>query len=546
MSPAERQPAFSIVMPTHQRRDTVCDAVRAVGRIAYDGELELIVVVDGSTDGTAEALLRIELPFAYRVIEQANRGAASARNRGAAEATGDVLLFLDDDMICEPDIVAQHAASHAEGADAVLGDIPLDPASPPGPLARAVGQGAERRREALGKGAPLTLHDLLTGQLSVKRAVFEALGGFDERFTAGGSFGNEDLDFGVRLLERHDVRYNPRAISRQRYVVTPRGYLRQWREAGAADVHFAYKHPTQARALFEAHGRSSRRSRLLRALSAVPGVTSLAGATAVPLTRALGSWAAGLLFAARDLAYWRGVREASARGIAVLCYHAVADLSGDPVLAEYGIAPDAFARQLDALREGGVRFVGPDELLAFLDRGLPLPRGSALLTFDDCYAELPAVARGILRPRGIPAVAFAVAGMVGGANDWDRPLGARALPLADAAGLAELADLGVEIGCHSLGHRDLKGLPEAELAAETAGAADVIETLGLPRPRLFAYPYGELDGAAKAAVRRAGFRAGLGLDRRPVTRRSDRYALPRFEVLASAPTEQVLRSAAPE
>jgi len=227
----------------------------------------------------------------------------------------------------------------------------------------------------------------------------------------------------------------------------------------------------------------------------------------------------------------------------VLCYHAIADLSGDPVLGDYGIERDRLATQLDALSAAGCAFVGASEVLALVESGVPLPRRAVLVTFDDCYAELIDVARAVLRPRGIPAVAFAVSGLVGGTNEWDRPLGARTLELADAAGLAELAGLGVEIGCHSRRHRDLKRLDEAELAKETAGAADDLEALGLPRPRLFAYPYGELDSRARAAVRRAGFAAAFGLERRRLSRRSDRFALPRFEVLASAPTEAVLEMA---
>src|SRR4051794_34409703 len=99
----------------------VCEAVRALGRLSYDGPIEIIVVVDGSTDGTAAALTQLDCAFPIRVIEQDNRGLAAARNRGATVATGEILLFLDDDMICGPDLVQQHARFHGEGADAVTG-----------------------------------------------------------------------------------------------------------------------------------------------------------------------------------------------------------------------------------------------------------------------------------------------------------------------------------------------------------------------------------------------------------------------------------------
>lgn len=310
-------PSFTIVMPTFQRRDVVGDAVRALCGVRYDGEFDLIVVVDGSTDGTADTLRRIETSFPMRVIEQPNSGAARARNTGAADAQGDILLFLDDDMMAAPDMLEQHAGSHAGGADAVLGHIPLDPESPKSFLAAGVARWAERRAQRLAAGEPLTLFDLLTGQLSVRRALFERLGGFDERFTANGQFGDEDLDFGVRLMECARVEFNMRAISHQRYVVTPRQCMKQWADAGRADVEFARKHPARAAELYSLHGGDRPLHRLLlRPLAAVPLFPSLVGGTALWLSERDERLPMGLrrlvpllYSAARDLIYWASVRE---------------------------------------------------------------------------------------------------------------------------------------------------------------------------------------------------------------------------------------------
>jgi peptidoglycan/xylan/chitin deacetylase (PgdA/CDA1 family) len=153
-----------------------------------------------------------------------------------------------------------------------------------------------------------------------------------------------------------------------------------------------------------------------------------------------------------------------------------------------------------------------------------------LLTFDDCYTELTAVARDILRPRGIPAIAFAVTDKTG--NEWDEPLGARHLALLDGQGLRELSGCGVEIGCHSRTHRPLPRLDDSELVKETKGAADALERIGLPRPRLFAYPYGEHDARSSAAVRAAGYVAAFTVRAGIAGSRSDPFDLPRVEILA--------------
>lgn len=290
----------------------MCDAVRTLCRLGYDGPVELIVVVDGSSDGTAAALSGIDCPFPFRIVEQANAGAATARNRGAAEASGDIILFLDDDMIAEPDLLEQHALTHRAGADAVLGSVPIDPASPAGFMADGVGAWAD----TLLTGAPLTGLDVFTGQLSVGRRVFEELGGFDTSFTAGPVLGNEDADFGVRLLPRFKLRHNPAAVSRQRFVVTPRESMRRVVRHAAGDVHFAAKHPHLGRQLFEFRGAYRPLTRfVLRPLSRIPLLPYLLselGVRAAELglrTRFRSSRTLSRLFGgARWVLYWSAVR----------------------------------------------------------------------------------------------------------------------------------------------------------------------------------------------------------------------------------------------
>jgi hypothetical protein len=134
-----------------------------------------------------------------------------------------VILFLDDDMIAQPGLIEEHARIYREGADAVIGDVRIDPQSPPGFLPHSVARGIASSPVQW----PLRPFDILSGQLSVRRTVFEVLGGFDPALTAGPAFGNEDADFGARLLVGHDVRHNAAAVTLQRYVVTPRDYMRR-------------------------------------------------------------------------------------------------------------------------------------------------------------------------------------------------------------------------------------------------------------------------------------------------------------------------------
>jgi glycosyltransferase involved in cell wall biosynthesis len=314
-----RAPRITVIIPTHQRRDLVVTNVRALARQDFAGGFEVIVVIDGSTDRTAEALRALQLPFPLQVVEQSRRGAAVARNRGAALARGAILLFLDDDMEAHHGMLSAHESAHSAGADVVLGNIPLHPRAPSNLLSDGVRAWADERAYRLSlQGAPLEVGDLLTGQLSVAASVFRRANGFDPSFTAGGSFGNEDLDLGQRLLNNgHRIVYNHHAVSWQNYVVAPRQYLRQYRQAGRADVAFVRKHPDQRSVIFPREKLEARLTRWVwRPIAHRPW---LAAVLAVPLhwlaVRLVNggrrdAWAGRWFHNIKDFEYWRGVIEA--------------------------------------------------------------------------------------------------------------------------------------------------------------------------------------------------------------------------------------------
>ena len=451
-------------------------------------------------------------------MEQVHGGASSARNRGAAVAANDIILFLDDDMIADPTLLDEHARLHREGADAVIGDTPIHPASPAGFLPESVA----RWIASTSVKSPLSPFDVFSGQLSVRRAVFEKLGGFDTTFTSAAAFGNEDADFGVRLLARYDVRHNPAAISRQYYVVTPRQFMERARRAVAADLRFVRKHPELARELFERKGMSRPLTRLVyRPLARIPLLPELIAGLAIEVAELAlktpfrsSRTVARFFSGARSLAYWSALRASGwlpfSDSLLVLCYHAIEDQSDDPVLAPYGVPPGQFAEQLDWLTRRGFTFVTPAQLAAFLRSDAPLPRRPVLVTFDDGYEGLLAIARDVLRPRDIPALAFAVTAMKSATNEWDQAYGSGRVSLLAPQQLRELADLGVEIGSHSRTHREMPLLAGPEQEQEASGSADDLVAQGLPRPRFFAYPFGFADDGSKNAVRKAGYLAAFG------------------------------------
>jgi GT2 family glycosyltransferase/peptidoglycan/xylan/chitin deacetylase (PgdA/CDA1 family) len=533
---------FSVVIPTYRRRERVLRHVAALANQTFE-DFEAVVVDDGSQDGSAAALRALETPFPLAVIEQENQGAAQARNVGARAARGEILLLLDDDMEAAPKLLAEHDRCHREGADLVVGDMPLHPDSPPGLLSWGVGFWARSRRERLLEpGAEPGLDDLLTGQISIAHESFERLGGFDTSFTREGLFGGEDIDFGYRVVKAGlRVVFDPDATSYQYYDVDPEAYLRRARETGRSEEELVLKHPEQASRLAGAPAFHTRRSRWL--LGPLVGAPEWASwplrRLAVALVRAgrRDQWTRRLFFGLRTVEHRRGARlarRAAGGGSAVvLAFHAVSDLASDPVLSEYGVPPERLATHLDALAERGWRFVDLDAVLAALDGRGRLPERALLVTFDDCYVDLLSDGAPVLAERGIPAVAYAVAGLTGATNEWDRPLGARELRLLDAEGLRALAAAGVEVGSHGMNHRQLTKLDHAEAVGEVADSAAALEGLGLPRPRAFSYPHGEWNREIADAVAASGYRAAFTVAPGVVERGCDPFSLPRVEVLAS-------------
>jgi peptidoglycan/xylan/chitin deacetylase (PgdA/CDA1 family) len=225
----------------------------------------------------------------------------------------------------------------------------------------------------------------------------------------------------------------------------------------------------------------------------------------------------------------------------ILAYHAIADLGDDRRLAEYGVPPRLFEEQLDALIGSGWSFVGLDAVLAALAGEGELPRKALLLTFDDAYTDLLEVACPIIAERGLPGVVFAVAGKLGGTNEWDNRHRATTLDLLDADGLRAVEADGIEVGSHTVSHRPLTEVPETELEEEIAGAATLLEQAGLPRPQTFSYPYGEWSPEIAAVARDAGYAASFTIEPGVVRDGADPHTLPRIEVHASDTPRCLLR-----
>ncbi len=261
---------ISVVVPTFNRREMVKRTITSLFAQHFPtAKYEVIAVVDGSTDGSAEALHGLNAPCRFRVVEQENRGLAGARNTGARVAEGELLLFLDDDMLCDPGLVAAHVEAHGQESRRIgFGCILLSPDSPPSLAAECFNRefGAFYLKKKANPRNEDTAMQCVFGNSSLPRALLMEAGGFDESFRM-----REDLELGHRLFKMGALScYVERAVAYQYYSKTSADLIRDSEAFAVADVMFARKHPEEkSRGQLNLLSKAPQWKRTLRRIAAV-------------------------------------------------------------------------------------------------------------------------------------------------------------------------------------------------------------------------------------------------------------------------------------
>jgi glycosyltransferase involved in cell wall biosynthesis len=261
MNAADPSPDVSVVICSHNGERMLPSALAHVYSQSLSPErFEVIVVDDGSTDGTAE----VAAAHGARVLRLTpNCGLAGARNAGVSAARGVIIAFTDDDCEPERDWLAALVASFSDPAtDGVGGQVRSASSDgfvlryvaarcPLAPLGADLLASANRRyrlwlylRSVICSGAPLlvgeSLYSVVGANMAFRRKVILELGGFDEAFVFGSE--EEELcrraharDGGARLL------YEPAAVVRHRFEPSLRDTLRRARSYGKGKARAASK-----------------------------------------------------------------------------------------------------------------------------------------------------------------------------------------------------------------------------------------------------------------------------------------------------------------
>jgi glycosyltransferase involved in cell wall biosynthesis len=185
---------LSIVIASHNRRELLRRCLGALRAQSADpSRFEVIVADDGSSDGTAAMVAEFEAPFALRCLRLEKGGKSAATNAAIEAAEGHACLFLDDDIVAEPELVAGHLEAHEGGAVLGIGAIVELPPRARDWYARAFAQGwAEHNAELEHRRAHWT--DTYGANFSAPTDRLREIGGFNTALAVG-----EDFEIGYRL-----------------------------------------------------------------------------------------------------------------------------------------------------------------------------------------------------------------------------------------------------------------------------------------------------------------------------------------------------------
>lgn len=220
-------PEISIVVSCYDKRDTIGHCVASLLKQDMD-RFEVIVVDDGSTDGSLGTLEVFESHDVLTVVSQKHKGISATRNRGFAASRGSILLFIDGDCVLEKGSLMELARSFGEEAIGCVGGE-LRATNSSSLMAKAV----EHMQNEVERKWPFG------AVVAYRRSVLERVGLFDERMVAG-----EDAELYLRTMKlgfRSEI--NRKIIARTKNPDNPISFLHQRVKWGGGFRQLTERHP---------------------------------------------------------------------------------------------------------------------------------------------------------------------------------------------------------------------------------------------------------------------------------------------------------------
>lgn len=206
--------------------------------------------------------------------------------------------------------------------------------------------------------------------------------------------------------------------------------------------------------------------------------------------------------------------------ITILTYHGIGDDNW-----YYGNSKEQFMQQIDYLNKH-YHFVSLDQVEQWLYSGKKIPTPAVVITFDDGYKDILAVVP-YLKTLKVKPTVFVMADK----KTASRNLAESGRSFLSPKDLKVLIKSGWSIGSHGLTHRRMSRVNGEQLKAEISRSKDMIEKESGKKVKFFAYPYGDYTPACIGILNEGGYRLALTMDDKLITRKSNKYALPRIGVV---------------
>jgi glycosyltransferase involved in cell wall biosynthesis len=239
-------PELSVVIPTHDRLEALAEVLQALEFQQDPPPFEVVVVDDGSTDGTADWLRSRSFRVPVRTFLQKNHGPAAARNTGVAAASGRWVAFLGDDTVPDAGWLRAHREAHRRRGDdprlAVLGYTRWHPRMRLTPFLRYINEhGLQFGYSLIRDPEDVPFNFFYTSNVSLPRDLLLAET-FDLRFPYPAW---EDIELSYRLMRRRGLRlvYEPAAQVAHDHPTDLARFAARQEKAGYCAVVFYRLHP---------------------------------------------------------------------------------------------------------------------------------------------------------------------------------------------------------------------------------------------------------------------------------------------------------------
>jgi cellulose synthase/poly-beta-1,6-N-acetylglucosamine synthase-like glycosyltransferase len=232
---ATATPSVSILIPAYNESRTIGETIRSVASLDYGGVVEIVVVDDGSTDGTWYALETLTDAYSnLRVVRQENAGSAAARNTALEHARNEVVISLDADTVLHPNAITE-ICRHFTSDDvvAVGGNVSVE----------NMGSNWFAKVQVFDYALAMEMGRMFQNALGFVLCLSGAFGAFrrEELLEAGGWnthwLYSDDFEVSIRIQQYGDVRYTSQAIADTEVPTTFRGWFKQrsaWAQRGVS------------------------------------------------------------------------------------------------------------------------------------------------------------------------------------------------------------------------------------------------------------------------------------------------------------------------